>query len=185
MNYLFIFMVAASLLRHCSCGIMTGTDIFVYGTLKKLQPNYHHMTNLSLGNASFVGHFRSQSIWPLVILTEANLPCLLPLEGFGKQIIGEVYRVDSKMLAFLDEFEGHPTDYVRKEILVEPLDPRGSSDVTTDGTLRCWCYFFNLNVTKDSELLRDAHFLDNYDSYGDHGKSYISEADDERVDFVR
>ena len=83
------FLCLATLwtIRRCSSLVMTesGADIFVYGTLKKLQPNHHHLLNETLGQATFEGPFRTVERWPLTIATKANLPCLLELRDFGKK----------------------------------------------------------------------------------------------------
>ena len=100
----------------------------------------------------------------------------------GEKIVGEVYQVDTEMLAFLDDFEGHPMAYIRKEILVEPLE---RNDEISTLPRKCWCYFYNVNSTKDHEVLQGATFLSDYDSKGDHGKPYFFEEDDDRLEFLR
>ena len=61
----------------------TSIDVFLYGTLKKFQPNYHHLLNASLGKADFIGRYRTTKTWPLLIVTRANLLWLRPLENEG------------------------------------------------------------------------------------------------------
>ena len=100
----------------------------------------------------------------------------------GEKIVGEVYQVDTEMLAFLDDFEGHPMAYIRKEILVEPLE---RNDEISTLPRKCWCYFYNVNATKDHEVLQGATFLSDYDSKGDHGTPYIFQEDDDRLEFLR
>ena len=80
------FLTILWLMRLCISAAMTEPwiDVFVYGTLKKLQPNHHHLLNTSLGGASYQGPFRTQESWPLIIATKANLPCLLPVKNLGK-----------------------------------------------------------------------------------------------------
>jgi len=159
---------------------MTLSNVFVYGTLKRLQPNYHHLLNKTLGEATFLGEFKTSSAWPLFISTKANLPCLIPIENKGMQIKGEVFQVDEKMLSFLDEFEGHPVNYIRQTISVEPK----SDNKTADNLhMTCWCYFFNFDVANNQDLLKDVVFLEYYDSGGDHGRPYIFEADDTRLEY--
>lgn len=158
----------------------TSIYVFVYGTLKKFQPNYHRLLNASLGKADFIGRYRTTKTWPLLIVTRANLPCLLPLENEGYRVDGEVFRVDNKMLSFLDDFEGHPEQYIRREISVEPMDP--SDDQSS--TIVCWCYFYNAEMSSLAESDRvNVTFLSSYRSEGDHGRPYIYEADDERLTF--
>ena len=56
------------------------TKIFVYGTLKKGQPNFEHMIER---NAIFVDKAVTADKYPLVIATEANIPFLLYKKDFG------------------------------------------------------------------------------------------------------
>ena len=51
------------------------------------------------------------------------------------------------MLSFLDDFEGHPEQYIRREISVEPMDP--SDDQSS--TIVCWCYFYNAEIFRLAE----------------------------------
>lgn len=56
------------------------TKIFVYGTLKKGQPNYDKLTER---NAEFVDSAMTVDKWPLVVATHANIPFLLDKKGYG------------------------------------------------------------------------------------------------------
>lgn len=56
------------------------TKIFVYGTLKKGQPNYEIMVERS---ARFVDKAVTVDKWPLVIATDANIPFLLHKKDLG------------------------------------------------------------------------------------------------------
>jgi len=56
--------------------------IFVYGTLKRGQPNYHIMEQF--GNYQFVGTGCTKLKYPLIIYTKANLPCMLDAPGIGQ-----------------------------------------------------------------------------------------------------
>ena len=89
------------------------------------------------------------------------------------------------MLAFLDDFEGHPDAYIRKEILVESIP--GGNDTSSSSVLpkKCWCYFYNAPVTKDHPMLRSAVLYDDYNTHGAHGKPYIFEEDETRLEFLR
>jgi len=57
------------------------TKVFVYGTLKKNQPNYHVLTSR---NAQFVDEALTIEKWPLIIGASTNLPFLLYRKGVGK-----------------------------------------------------------------------------------------------------
>lgn len=165
------------MIHMCS---MASINVFVYGTLKRAQPNHHHLLNASLGKAKFQGRYRTIRAWPLMIATEANLPALLPIENEGHAIEGEVYRVDENMLSFLDEFEDHPESYIRREISVEPID-RPSGDTPS---VLSWCYFFNAELSSLAESDRNnATYMSSYSSGGDHGRPYIYEADETRLAF--
>ncbi|XP_039358647.1 gamma-glutamylaminecyclotransferase isoform X4 [Mauremys reevesii] len=87
--------------------------VFVYGTLKKGQPNYQHMINGTHGRARFQGRGRTVEKYPLVIAGKYNIPFLLNIPGTGHHVTGEIYSVDDQMLQFLDEFEGCPDMYQR------------------------------------------------------------------------
>lgn len=54
-----------------------GELLFVYGTLKRGQPNYDVMTDSTNGTANFVCCCQTVDKYPLVIATAANIPFLL------------------------------------------------------------------------------------------------------------
>ena len=96
--------------------------IFVYGTLK----SDHH-------NNSVLGSYRDKGINAVangIVLhgVQGSLP--FAVRGKGKTY-GEVYEIDTAMLAALDRFEGHPRWYVRELTFVELIDGR---------RLRAWIY---------------------------------------------
>ncbi|XP_077982188.1 gamma-glutamylaminecyclotransferase C-like [Glandiceps talaboti] len=149
--------------------------IFVYGTLKKGQPN-HDIMGPSNGKAEYVGDAETTEKRPLVIGSRYNIPYLLNLSGQGKNIQGEVYDVDDQMLAVLDDLEGHPTYYERSKLTVKFLgnDKCGKTE-------SIWVYV--LKTFK--EELAKLPYLDSYDSKGDHGLEYVSRYDrttDSRLD---
>ena len=88
--------------------------VFVYGTLKRGQPNHHWLSEPENGIQTFLGKARSANKFPLVIASRYNIPYLLDLPGTGNNIAGEVYEVDEKMLGKLDELEDHPRYYERR-----------------------------------------------------------------------
>ena len=57
--------------------------VFVYGTLKKNEPNYHWLTNKENGRASFVSKGKTKELYPLVIASQYNIPFLLDNAGTG------------------------------------------------------------------------------------------------------
>lgn len=123
--------------------------VFVYGTLKTSQPN-NYVLQTCHGVAQFIGKGITKSLYPLVVACRYNIPFLLPFEGKGKNINGEVYSVDDKMLNILDDFEGHPTFYKRQQISV----------LLGDKCELCWCYI----LQKCRPELLQLPFIDNYDN---------------------
>ncbi|KAH9407238.1 hypothetical protein TYRP_012788 [Tyrophagus putrescentiae] len=139
--------------------------VFVYGTLKRNQPNHAYMMDPANGRAEFVCTARTEDRYPVVIASQFNIPFLLNKAGTGHQINGEVYSLDSKMLAFLDDFEGHPAYYTRRETPTLRTDDNSSVPLQ----LRPWIY--TLNRYKPEMLALP--MLATYDSRGDHGLPYV------------
>ena len=59
------------------------TSIFVYGTLKRNEPNHHLMIEK---NAEFVSEGTTVEIRPFIVATERNVPYLLNTNKVGKVI---------------------------------------------------------------------------------------------------
>ncbi len=57
---------------------------FVYGTLKKGEPNHYWLTDTANGTATFVGTGVTQNLFPLVIASRYNIPFLIDKQGTGK-----------------------------------------------------------------------------------------------------
>lgn len=57
--------------------------LFVYGTLKKGQPNYRHMLDTISGCAEYVSEATTDQKFPLVIGSKYNIPFLLNFPGTG------------------------------------------------------------------------------------------------------
>jgi gamma-glutamylcyclotransferase (GGCT)/AIG2-like uncharacterized protein YtfP len=85
--------------------------LFVYGTLRRGEPNHHE-----LRNASFLGLARTARRY--AVRHVAGFPALLPGTD---EVSGELYDVEADLVARLDVFEGET--YVRR--LIELSD--GSS----------------------------------------------------------
>lgn len=96
--------------------------VFVYGTLKINQPNYYLMLDQANGASRFIGNGTTNDKYPLVIGTRYNIPFLVDLKNVGLNVNGEIFEVNEKMLARLDELEGHPHFYVRQEITINGAD---------------------------------------------------------------
>lgn len=94
--------------------------VFVYGTLKRSEPNHHvidpnlHTSPDTTGVSKFIGSARTERKYPLVIGTRFNIPFLLDREGVGHQIRGEIYEVDERVLKKLDALEDYPSFYDRE-----------------------------------------------------------------------
>ncbi|CAM4504444.1 unnamed protein product [Leuciscus chuanchicus] len=146
------------------------TDIFVYGTLKEGQPNHFIMKNDTNGQAEFVAHARTVDRYPLVIATKNNIPFLLNVSGTGQRVHGEIYRVDEKMLKFLDEFESCPQMYQRKLIRLEVQDGPGGGEHTPKNGSIVEAFVYSTK-TYEPEWLQKTTY-ESYNSYGDHGLLY-------------
>ncbi|CAG7818967.1 unnamed protein product [Allacma fusca] len=143
--------------------------VFVYGTLKHDEPNHHWLTNEENGKATFVTKGKTQTPYPLIIASRYNIPFLLDKPGTGKNIEGEVYEIDEKMLSKLDILEEYPKLYVRREevILVPP-------EVKSEGVLNATIYFL---PSFQPDLLTKP-FLESYSSNGPHNLRYVASEDD-------
>ncbi|TRY95524.1 hypothetical protein DNTS_012494 [Danionella cerebrum] len=142
--------------------------VFVYGTLKKQQPNHFRLLDRSNGRAEFITDARTVERFPLVIATKYNIPFLLNAPGTGNQVYGEICEVDEKMLKFLDWFEGCPKMYQRRPIQLEMLKEGESR-----GLLEAFVYS---TETYEPDWLQNTMY-DNYDSKGDHGREYVKRED--------
>lgn len=140
--------------------------VFVYGTLKRGQPNHKVLLDSANGSAAFQGQGRTAEPYPLVIAGEHNVPWLLHLPGRGHRVSGEIYRVDGQMLCFLDDFEGCPDMYQRTEVQVEVLAWEGEG--CPGDSVRCFVYS---TATYRPEWVH-LPYHESYDSEGPHGLRY-------------
>lgn len=83
--------------------------LFVYGTLKRGGGNHYY-----LRHGNFLGEYYTVPGYGLTVTT---LPYLLEDEE-GPGCWGELYEVDRFTLFDIDNLEGHPTWYKRKEISI-------------------------------------------------------------------
>lgn len=88
--------------------------VFVYGTLKRGEPNHHWLTKSENGYSRFLSVGTTEERFPLVVGTRYNIPFLLDKKGIGHQIRGEIYEVDGTMFANLDVLEDYPKYYDRE-----------------------------------------------------------------------
>lgn len=105
--------------------------VFVYGTLKRGEPNHFWLTKKENGVSQFLVKGKTVLRFPLVIGTRYNIPFLLNKPGVGHHIEGEIYEVDDAMFANLDVLEEYPKYYDREHqaILTDQNE-----------TLECWLY---------------------------------------------
>ncbi|TMW41181.1 hypothetical protein DOY81_013738 [Sarcophaga bullata] len=122
--------------------------VFVYGTLKRGEPNHHWLTRSENGYAHFVGEGTTVEKFPLVVGTRYNIPFLLDKRGCGHQIKGEIYEVDKTMFANLDVLEDYPVYYDR-EI---------QSIAINNEIVPCWLYL----IRKFPEKLLEKEHLSSY-----------------------
>ncbi|CAM4504469.1 unnamed protein product [Leuciscus chuanchicus] len=150
---------------------MAKVKVFVYGTLKKSQPNDFIMKDHTKGQADFVAYARTVDRYPLVIATKNNIPFLLNVPGMGQRVHGEIYSVDQKMLEFLDEFESCPQMYQRSLIRLEVQDGPGGGEHTPKAGSSVEAFVYSTK-TYESEWLQKPTY-ESYDAKGDHGLLYV------------
>ena len=118
--------------------------VFVYGTLKKGEPNHYLIQPGSTsGKSILIGTGHTQNKFPLVIATKYNIPYLLDATGNGNVVTGEIYSVDQALLDNLDVLEDIPKHYQRrfeKIVLQECLLPERTDDFKYNAILNCWIY---------------------------------------------
>ncbi|XP_070175014.1 gamma-glutamylaminecyclotransferase-like isoform X2 [Littorina saxatilis] len=164
-----LFRGTSSRIHYSSFVRMSADEhlMFVYGTLKRDQPNNHFILKKDIGHAEFVASGKTVKKYPLVIAGSYNIPYLLYVPGQGHQVQGDIYRVDLKKRNFMDEFESHPTYYERMEDEIIVDDDSGSNPEPK--TLRCWVYF--MKNYKPDMLKLEAFPC--YDTNGSHGLQYV------------
>src|SRR5690242_2147493 len=85
------------------------TRVFVYGTLKRGQRNHR-----LLAGQHFEGEAATRPLYRLYDL--GRYPCLVEDPANGLAVCGEVWSVDQATLRRLDELEGVPVLFSRKDI---------------------------------------------------------------------
>lgn len=98
--------------------------VFLYGTLKSGQPNHHFITSdptakLLMDDAYVQGTMYDMGPYPGIDPKSPGMS------------IGEVWDVSAHTLSRLDQYESHPTFYVRQEV---PL-------LGCTATWQVWAYF--------------------------------------------
>ena len=120
--------------------------VFVYGTLKRGEPNHSLIKPGSVSRRSIlIGTGTTQNKFPLIIATRYNIPHMLDAVGKGNLVSGEIYTVDQSMLDHLDILEGTPKHYQRRReniILKECLlsGRTEAEDFKPTTVFNCWVY---------------------------------------------
>ncbi len=114
-------------------------NIFIYGTLKRGFPN--HDQKLLGKYYQCIG--KSIEPYPLVIANQFYSPVLLDEVGVGKQVTGELYRVDNPTLVALDEIEGVGQNWGYHRTTIEVQRVKG-------GTMRAFAY---MKYRKDLQVI--------------------------------
>lgn len=89
---------------------MTTFKVFVYGTLKRGFDNHR-----ILEKSKFISKAKTLHPYPM-ICKYPSFPYLIDAEGDGFCVEGEVYEVAEQTMLRLDELEGYPEHYTRREI---------------------------------------------------------------------
>ncbi|CAK1593130.1 unnamed protein product [Parnassius mnemosyne] len=149
-------------------------NVFVYGTLKRNEPNHHWLSNSKNGVSKFIAVGKTDKKYPLIIATKYNIPFILHKPGLGHHVEGEIYEVDNKMLGNLDILEDHPNYYIRE---IDNIEIK-KDDVDNTETMKCWIYF--LKSFKEELLTKP--MLENYSSAGSHGLPYLESNNESTLD---
>ncbi|XP_054643138.1 gamma-glutamylaminecyclotransferase-like [Dunckerocampus dactyliophorus] len=145
--------------------------VFVYGTLKRGQPNNFYMTDKRNGHAWLLASAVTTQTFPLVIAGQNNIPFLLNIPGQGHRVHGELYKVDEALLRFLDDFEDIPDMYQRSPVTLtveEWLGPAHEEELAPGSVTQAFVYS---TTTYQPDWPSLTHYA-NYDSRGDHGLIY-------------
>lgn len=148
--------------------------VFVYGTLKKGQPNNYRMFDSANGRAEFLASARTTQKYPLIITTEYNIPFLLNLPGQGHLVQGEIYKVDDRMLKYLDALESVPTMYQRVLVKLEVVEWSGEAEGGERPAAGSITEAFVYNTTTYEPDWPSLPCYKSYDSYGEHGLEYVT-----------
>nr|XP_054762180.1 putative gamma-glutamylcyclotransferase CG2811 [Lytechinus pictus] len=159
---------------------MLSNRLFLYGTIKSDQPNHSFIPKEDPQRCRFLGTGKTETKWPLVIATKYNFPFLLDCEGEGYNVEGEVYEMDNGLLSYIDEKEGYPDHYARRQVNIVLDKMADDPEPNTSKTLRCWYYL----LPRFSPSVLALEKYKSYDSYGAHGKQCIEVYDHKRKEWV-
>lgn len=126
--------------------------VAVYGTLKKGYSNYYSY----LTSAKYIAKGTTKDKYPLIV---SGLPYLIEDIGKGRNVEVDVFKVSDSKLKSLDQLEGHPNWYRRKQIDV----------IVGKKTLSCWIYF-NLKEKATNQVFHKSYVQaprkTNHSTYG-------------------
>lgn len=108
-----------------------GPKVFVYGTLKKGHGNHRLLRgSQQLGRCYVEGPFKLHDL--------GAFPAVVRAEEVGR-VFGEVYLINTEVLASLDLLEGYPTFYTREKVAT----PHG----------KAWMYYLNPRSMRHDQRL--------------------------------
>lgn len=113
--------------------------VAVYGTLRKGQGNHRRLEH---GNAKFLGKCK---IGNFGMVSLGGFPAVYSTEEPDKLITIEVYEVDDATMRSLDQLEGFPNFYNRKQVPT----PLGTA----------WIYFIDSYATRDTPRVPDGDWV--------------------------
>jgi gamma-glutamylaminecyclotransferase len=110
--------------------------IFSYGTLKRGFPNHSIMEKIK---ASYISVASTKFKYPLVQAGDWNTPFLLDNKNYPNSynVNGELFEIDKKGIAILDEFEGVGKCYYKRL----KLDIYCKTEKGNTISKEAWCYF--------------------------------------------
>ncbi|XP_059620038.1 troponin C-akin-1 protein [Phlebotomus argentipes] len=139
--------------------------LFVYGTLKRGEPNHHFFKNSNNGYAKYICKAATTKKMPLVIATRYNIPFLLDKPGQGNYVAGEIFEVDDRMMDKIENLEG-------RDLLTR--DKQEMNMGLQEGIVPCWVF-----LLKDyPEYLDQLPYLSEYKNTARHPYGARSEREE-------
>lgn len=121
---------------YSKANVLQENLIAVYGTLKKGYSNYQSY----LKSSKFVGSGVTKDKYPLVI---SGLPYMVDEKGLGHNVEVDVFKVSNATFNDLDQLEGHPKWYKRRETKIK---------MSNGKELTCWLYFNPKTITSGTQM---------------------------------